>query len=138
MKIKIEVNVDNKLLNRQDITFTVEHVGESTPPRLDVRAKLSALLNCKEDQLYIVELGGKYGVGTSKGLARLYPSKEAALKQELKHIIKRHEKKGAAEEKPKAAEKPRAEEKPKPPIKEEPSPKAGKSPTHEKTSEKEK
>ncbi|MDO8055685.1 MAG: 30S ribosomal protein S24e [Candidatus Hermodarchaeota archaeon] len=90
MKIKIEDKTDNPLLNRQDIHFTVEHLGTATPLRLDVRAKLVAMLNCKEEELFIIKLSGLYGQATAKGLAHLYPSKEAALEHEPTYIIKRH------------------------------------------------
>jgi ribosomal protein S24E len=90
MQIKIQQKVENKLLNRQDITFLVDHAGAPTPPRLEVRAKLAAMLNCKEDQLYIVAVAGVFGSSTSKGEARLYPSSEIALVREQKHILTRH------------------------------------------------
>ncbi|MHA2406003.1 MAG: 30S ribosomal protein S24e [Candidatus Hermodarchaeia archaeon] len=90
MKIKIEEKHENSLLNRQDITFLVDHSGTATPSRIDVRAKLAAMLNSKEDQLYIIKLSGLYGQSTSQGYAHLYPTKEAALKQEQAYIIKRH------------------------------------------------
>lgn len=90
MQIKIQQKVENKLLNRQDITFLVDHAGAPTPPRLEVRAKLAAILNCKEDQLYIVAVAGVFGSSTSKGEARLYPSSEIALAREQKHILTRH------------------------------------------------
>jgi small subunit ribosomal protein S24e len=90
MKINVEEKTENLLLNRQDITFQVDHTGSATPPRSDVRAKLAAILNCKEDQLYIIKLDGLYGQSTTQGYAHLYPSKEIALAQEQAHIIKRH------------------------------------------------
>ncbi len=90
MKIKIEEKHENSLLNRQDITFLVDHSGTATPPRNDVRAKLAAMLNSKEDQLYIIKLSGLYGQSTSQGYAHLYPTKEAALTHEQAYIIKRH------------------------------------------------
>jgi ribosomal protein S24E len=96
MKIKIEEKSANPLLNRQDITFTVEHTGTATPVRLDVRAKLVAMLNCKEEELYIIRLQGLYGQATAKGYAHLYPSKEAAIEHEPEYIIKRHTKEEAA------------------------------------------
>jgi small subunit ribosomal protein S24e len=90
MKIKIEDKHENSLLNRQDITFLIDHTGNATPTRNDVRAKLAAMLNSKEDQLYIIKLSGLYGQSTSQGYAHLYPTKEAALKHEKAYIIKRH------------------------------------------------
>ena len=96
MKIKIEEKHENILLTRQDITFLVDHSGTATPSRVDVRAKLAAMLNCKEDQLYIIKLTGLYGQSTSQGFAHLYPSKEVAVTHEQAHIIKRHTKEEAA------------------------------------------
>ena len=96
MKIKIEEKQENSLLNRQDITFLVDHTGDPTPTRNDVRAKLAAMLNSKEDQLYIIKLSGLYGQSTSHGYAHLYPTKEAALKYGHTYIIKRHSTEEAA------------------------------------------
>ena len=112
MQIKIQQKVENKLLNRQDITFLVDHAGAPTPPRLEVRAKLAAMLNCKEDQLYIVAVAGVFGSSTSKGEARLYPSLEIALVREQKHILTRHKTKEErkVEEDKKAEAKAKAEE----------------------------
>jgi ribosomal protein S24E len=112
MQIKIQQKVENKLLNRQDITFLVDHAGAPTPPRLEVRAKLAAMLNCKEDQLYIVAVAGVFGSSTSKGEARLYPSSEIALVREQKHILTRHKTKEErkAEESKKAEAKAKEEE----------------------------
>ncbi|MFX0079944.1 MAG: 30S ribosomal protein S24e, partial [Candidatus Hermodarchaeota archaeon] len=81
---------------RQDITFLVEHAGTATPPRLDVRDKLAAQMNCQTDQLFVIKLQGLYGQSTTRGLAHLYASKEKALAQEQAHIIKRHSTEEAA------------------------------------------
>lgn len=96
MKIKIEEKHENPLLKRQDITFLVEHTGTATPPRVDVRDKLAAQMNCQTDQLYVIKLQGLYGQSTTRGLAHLYASKEEALTQEQAHIIKRHSTEEAA------------------------------------------
>ncbi len=90
MKIKIEEKTESPLLNRQDITFLVEHPSSSTPPRLDIRAKLAAMLNCQEDQLYIIKLQGQYGQFVTRGVAHYYSSKELALTHEQKYVLKRH------------------------------------------------
>lgn len=97
MKIKIEEKTENPLLNRQDITFLVEHPNSSTPTRLDIRAKLAALLNCPEDQLYVIKLHGQYGQFVTRGLAHYYSSKELALTHEQKYVLKRHTTEAAAD-----------------------------------------
>jgi small subunit ribosomal protein S24e len=96
MKIKIEEKHENPLLKRQDITFLVEHTGTATPPRIDVRDKLAAQMNCQTDQLYVIKLQGLFGQSATRGLAHLYASKEAALAQEQNHIINRHSTEEAA------------------------------------------
>ncbi|MFX1490732.1 MAG: 30S ribosomal protein S24e [Promethearchaeota archaeon] len=130
MKIKIEEKMDNPLFKRQEITFLVEHQGTATPTRLDVRAKLAAMLNCKEDTLYIIKLNGLYGQSTTQGFARQYPSKEAAVVHEQDYILKRHTKEEAPpaettpppqpempETKPEEPKAPPKEEKPKEALK---------------------
>ena len=96
MKIKIKEKNENPLLKRQDITFLVEHSGTATPPRLDVRDKLAAQMNCQTDQLYVIKLQGLFGQSSTRGLAHLYASKEEALAQEQAHIIRRHSTEEAA------------------------------------------
>lgn len=96
MKIKIEEKHENPLLKRQDISFLVEHTGTATPPRLDVRDKLAAQMNCQTDQLYVIKLQGLYGQSSTRGLAHLYASKEEALAQEQAHIVRRHSTEEAA------------------------------------------
>ncbi len=118
MKIKIDEKVDNQLLNRQDIHFSVEHPRTATPSRLDVLAKLAAMLNCKEDQLFIIELAGMYGQSVTRGYARLYPSKDDAMSQEYSFILKRHQ---ISEEASKPAPKEAAKPAPKEAAKEKPS-----------------
>ncbi len=145
MKIKIEEKNENTLLKRQDISFQVDHTGTATPPRRDVRAKLAAMLNCKEDQLYIVRLAGLYGQSISQGYAHLYPSKEAALELEQDYIKKRHAieeapqptpvkpPEPAPEEKPPKAEPPKKKEPEKPPKAEPPKKKEPEKPPKEVT-----
>jgi small subunit ribosomal protein S24e len=138
MKIKIEEKHENPLLKRQDITFLVEHTGTATPPRVDVRDKLAAQMNCQTDQLYVIKLQGLYGQSTTRGLAHLYASKEEAMTQEQTHIIKRHSTEEAAPAPPAPKEEPEIapEEKikEKPPKKEKP-PEEAKPPKKEKPPE---
>jgi small subunit ribosomal protein S24e len=140
MKIKIEEKHENPLLKRQDITFLVEHTGTATPPRVDVRDKLAAQMNCQTDQLYVIKLQGLYGQSTTRGLAHLYASKEEAMTQEQTHIIKRHSPEEAAPAPPAPKEEPEIapEEKikEKPPKKEKP-PEEAKPPKKEKKAAKE-
>ncbi len=90
MEVKIVSRNRNPFFDREEVEFIVEHEGEGTPSRLEIRRKLAALLNVSLDQVFIRKVETEYGVGRSKCNARVYNSKDAALRFEPKHIIKRN------------------------------------------------
>lgn len=90
MEVKILSRNRNPFFNREEVAFMVEHSGEGTPTRMEVRRKLAALLNVSLDQVFIRKIITEYGIGRSKGEARVYDSKDAALRIEPEYIIKRN------------------------------------------------
>ncbi|MGQ4911947.1 MAG: 30S ribosomal protein S24e [Candidatus Thorarchaeota archaeon] len=98
MKIEILNERENKLLARREIEFRVDHQGERTPSRADIRAKIVAQFDADAAAVVIRSLDTKFGAGMTKGLARVYSSPEQMKRVEHDHIIKRHEeKKGEGE-----------------------------------------
>ncbi len=111
MKITITDKSKNALLNRTEISFTVE--GTQVPPsRKEVREKLAALENAKPEQTIVSKISHSFGSQEIKGKARVYDSVEALEKTELEYMIGRNKgvKKGkeAKEETPADAPKPEA------------------------------
>ncbi len=90
MEVEIVSRSKNPFFDREEVVFIVKHEREGTPSRVEVRRKLAALLNVSLDQVFLRKLETEYGIGWSRGAARVYSSKDAALRIEPKHIIKRN------------------------------------------------
>ena len=89
MEIKIVKDLDNKLLNRRELDFTVEYEGP-TPSRADVRKKLAALLNTDVNLLLVQKMESEYGHQLAKGYAKLYESEDRMKQVEPEHVLKRN------------------------------------------------
>ncbi len=90
MEISIISRKENPLLEREEITFIVDHDSQGTPSLEEVRNKLAAVLAADIQKLYIKSIKSEYGVTRSKGTARLYKTVERAKQVEQKHIIMRN------------------------------------------------
>ncbi|HKM13453.1 MAG TPA: 30S ribosomal protein S24e [Candidatus Methanomethylophilaceae archaeon] len=104
MKIEIKKQKSNPLLKRNEVQFEVNHAGESTPNRNAVADEIAKMLKSKRDAVVIDDFKSNYGIGISKGYAKVYENKEAALEFENEHLLLRN---GIEKEKPEA---PKAEE----------------------------
>ncbi len=90
MEISITSRKENPLLEREEITFIVDHDSQGTPSIEEVRNKLAAILAADIQKLYIKNIKSEYGMTRSKGTARLYKTVERAKQLEQKHIIMRN------------------------------------------------
>lgn len=108
MKIEISQQKKNPLQKRNEVYFTVDHTGESTPKRNAVAEELAKILKVKRDCVVIDRMDTKYGHGRSEVYAKAYDSKEAALEFENPYLLKRNGIEAGAKEEPKEepAEKP--------------------------------
>ena len=89
MKIEINEKKKNPLQERTEVRFTVDHTGQSTPTRKDVIAALAKELGVNKDQVVLHNMDSLFGRALSKGYAKAYDSKEAALKNDREHLLKR-------------------------------------------------
>lgn len=90
MKIEITNQKENPLQKRTEIYFTIDHVGETTPGRNAVAEDIAKRLKSKRDCVVIDSIESVYGIGKSKGYAKVYDSKESALSYESKYLLKRN------------------------------------------------
>lgn len=104
MEIKIVQDLDNKLLNRKELDFTVEYEGP-TPSRADVKKKLAALLNTDIDLIIVQKIESEYGHQLVKGYAKIYESADRMKQIEKEYVLQRN----VMPEEP-VAEEPAAEE----------------------------
>ncbi len=91
MKIEVLREKENKPLARREIDFRVDHVGDSTPSRADIKSKIVAQFDADPLAVAIETLTTKFGVGITEGTARIYLDPEQMKRIELDYMIKRNE-----------------------------------------------
>lgn len=90
MKMEITEKKENPLYKRTEVYFDIDHTGESTPGRNAVAEELSKQLKAKRDCVVVASVESVYGIGKSKGYAKVYASKDDALKLEREYLLKRN------------------------------------------------
>ncbi len=90
MEIEIEGKRENLLLNRVEVDFKVAHSAESTPKRDQIREELAKQLKVTKDRVVVDHMQSSFGKGETAGYAKVYKSKEDALKVESEHILVRN------------------------------------------------
>jgi small subunit ribosomal protein S24e len=123
MELEITEKRENPLLDRIEVQFVVHHANQPTPRRESVREELSKNLKVQKDRVVVDSMSSSFGIHDTMGYAKVYSTKETALKVEREYILKRNklikeekkEKKGEPEEKgkePVAEEKAKGKQKP--------------------------
>jgi small subunit ribosomal protein S24e len=90
LKLEIESRRENALQDRTEIWFTIEHSGEPTPKRDEMRAKLAEKTSVPKERVIVDHTETEYGTGFSRGYAKVYNSIEAAKKAEKNYMLVRH------------------------------------------------
>ncbi len=101
MKIEISEKKKNPLQERTEVRFSVDHSGAPTPTRKEVVSALVKEMGVKSDQVVLHNMESLFGRGISKGYAKVYDSKESALKFEREYLLARS---GIAADEPAPAE----------------------------------
>jgi ribosomal protein S24E len=89
MKITIVNKTENKLLERVEYEIEIDHQGESVPTRDSVLSKVAAQINKDRNQVVLIKMEAKYGIGISYAIIHSYDSTERAILVEKEHILKR-------------------------------------------------
>jgi len=97
MKMQITEKKDNPLYKRVEVYFTLEHDAEATPGRNAVAEAVAKECKTKRDCVVVDTIESVFGKGMSKGYAKVYENKEAALKLDKAYLLKRN---GIEAEKP--------------------------------------
>ena len=104
--------MENKLLNRMEIKFSIRHNGKATPSRKDVMDLIKKEEpKSNPEHIVIKHTNTRFGQPLTTGLAYIYGDAES-MKVEPEYIHKRHEVFRAAKAEPAAekSEEPAAEE----------------------------
>jgi small subunit ribosomal protein S24e len=120
MEVEIVSKKENILLDRTEVKFKAVHPKEGTPQRDVIRDKLVSLLKASKERVIVDAMNSEFGKTETVGYAKVYKTKEAAMKYEREQILVRNklkekvkvEKKKAAAPPPKAPKAAPAAEKP--------------------------
>jgi small subunit ribosomal protein S24e len=90
MELDIKNKRENSLLNRIEVQFIVHHPNNPTPKRANVREELSKAMKVPKDRVVVDNMKSAFGVHSTKGYAKIYKSKEAAMEIEREYLLKRN------------------------------------------------
>ncbi|OUJ18638.1 Ribosomal protein S24E [Methanonatronarchaeum thermophilum] len=100
MEIDIVERKENPAVKREELKFKVDHMGNATPTRSEVKAKIAAEEDLTKSLLVIDSLKTKTGLGITEGYAKVYTRMDDLKEIEQDHIVERNvnEKKDVEEE----------------------------------------
>ena len=90
MDLEIISKEQNKLLERTEVRFKAAHASEGTPQRDAVREKLASMLKVAKERVIVDSMRSEFGRMETIGYAKVYDTKEAAVKYEREHILVRN------------------------------------------------
>ena len=90
MEIKVSNESYNPLLKRKEITLEIEHTGEGTPQRFDIRKRMASKLNAKIENVFVVSLDTSTGLQRSTCTLQVYDDSRAASSTVPKHVATRN------------------------------------------------
>ncbi len=89
-KYTILVEKDNKLFDRREYVIEVEHPGEATPKRDEVKEAIATMLNVPKENLILKKIESTFGLPKTIVYVRYYKDINVALQVENKHILRRN------------------------------------------------
>ncbi len=87
MEIEITSKRENQLLKRIEIMFEATHSKQGTPNRDNLRQEIAKSLSVKKDFVILDRIRSEFGRTKTVGYAKVYKSKEDALRIERKPIL---------------------------------------------------
>ena len=109
MELEIQEKRENPLLNRVEVHFILHHPNSPTPKRDNVREELSKTMKVPKDRVVVDHMNSSFGVHDTKGYAKIYPTKEEAMKVERDYLLKRNKLEAKPEKKEEPKEAPKEE-----------------------------
>ncbi|UCG03584.1 MAG: 30S ribosomal protein S24e [Candidatus Heimdallarchaeota archaeon] len=80
----------NPLIGRKEVDVLLTHLGEITPSRESVRAKIAALLNLDLENVVIQSIQGHFGEPRSRVIVHCYDNADDVMIFEPKYRLKRN------------------------------------------------
>jgi small subunit ribosomal protein S24e len=114
LDFKVRQDTYNPLLKRKEVNVEVDHEGEGTPSRVDVRKAVASKFNTKPENVYVLDIETNTGTQSALCAIEVYDDPQSAQRTVPKYIQVRNlppeERKRVREEQAKKEEaKPKAE-----------------------------
>jgi len=90
MEIKVSDESYNPLLKRKEINLEIEHRGEGTPQRFDIRKRMASKLGAKIENVYVVALRTSTGLQKTFCSLQVYDDPRMASSTVPEHIAVRN------------------------------------------------
>ncbi len=90
MEIEIVSKKENELLDRTEVTFKASHPKEGTPQREAVREKIASMLKASKERVIVDSMDSEFGKMETVGYAKVYKTKESAMKYEREYVLVRN------------------------------------------------
>lgn len=90
MEIKVNNEFYNPLLKRKEISLEIEHTGEGTPERFDIRKRMASKLGTKIENVFVIDLRTLTGVQKSVCSLQVYDDANTASSTVPEHIVTRN------------------------------------------------
>jgi len=90
MEIKMNNEFYNPLLKRKEITLEIDHTGEGTPQRFDIRKRMASKLNAKIENVFVVSLDTSTGLERTTCALQVYDDSRAASSTVPEHVATRN------------------------------------------------
>jgi ribosomal protein S24E len=90
MEIKVSNESYNPLLRRKEITLEIDHSGEGTPQRFDIRKRMASKLNAKIENVFVISLDTSTGMQRTTCALQVYDDPRAASSTIPEHVATRN------------------------------------------------
>jgi small subunit ribosomal protein S24e len=90
LDFKVRQDTYNPLLKRKEVSIEVEHEGQGTPSRVDLRKAVATKFSTKPENVYVIQVETKTGTQNTVCLVEVYDDPQAAQQTVPKHIQTRN------------------------------------------------
>ena len=90
MNFKVKHDIYNPLFKRKEVSIEVEHEGQGTPSRVDLRKAVASKFSTKPENVYVIEVDTKTGTQYADCMVEVYDDAQTAQQTVPKHIQTRN------------------------------------------------
>jgi small subunit ribosomal protein S24e len=88
--LKVKQDTYNPLFKRKEVSLEVEHDGQGTPSRVDLRKAVASKFNTKAENVYVIDVETNTGTQNAQCLVEVYDDPHMAEQTVPKHIQTRN------------------------------------------------